>query len=73
MINDWSEDTDDKGSSSQQGGQQQSRCHIMDPSEYFKLPVVKQVETSTGKLGVVDHLRALAAGCGRESVTAISL
>jgi len=32
-----------------------------DPSEYFRLPVVKQEEGSTGKLRVVDHLRALAA------------
>jgi len=32
-----------------------------DPSEYFHLPVVKQEEESTGKLRVVDHLRALAA------------
>jgi DNA topoisomerase-3 len=32
-----------------------------DPSEYFRIPVVKQEEGSTGKLRVVDHLRALAA------------
>ena len=31
------------------------------PSEYFHFPVVKQEEESTGKLRVVDHLRALAA------------
>ena len=34
-----------------------------DPSEYFRLPVVKQEESSTGKLRVVDHLRALASDC----------
>jgi superfamily II DNA/RNA helicase/DNA topoisomerase IA len=34
-----------------------------DPSAYFELPVVKQEEGSTGKLRVVDHLRALAADC----------
>eukprot|EP00957_Ditylum_brightwellii_P022369 1687713-Ditylum_brightwellii.AAC.1 len=61
--NDQNEDTNDKDSSLQQGEHQQSRRRIMDPSEYFKLPVVKQEETSTGKLRVVDHLRALAAGC----------
>ena len=33
----------------------------IDPSEYFDMPVVKQEEGSTGKLRVVDHLRALAA------------
>mmetsp|Transcript_13507 Transcript_13507/g.32873 ORF Transcript_13507/g.32873 Transcript_13507/m.32873 type:complete len:1427 (+) Transcript_13507:71-4351(+) len=34
-----------------------------DPSAFFHLPVVKQEEGSTGKLRVVDHLRALAAEC----------
>ena len=32
-----------------------------DPSDYFRLPVVKSEEDSTGKLRVLDHLRALAA------------
>jgi DNA topoisomerase-3 len=32
-----------------------------DPSEYFRLPVVKQEEGSTGKLRVIDHLRALSS------------
>ena len=31
-----------------------------DPSDYFHLPVVKKEEGTTGKLRVVDHLRALA-------------
>ena len=31
-----------------------------DPREYFKLPVTKKEETTTVKLRVVDHLRALA-------------
>jgi DNA topoisomerase III len=34
-----------------------------DPSEYFHMPIVKQEEESTGKLRVVDHLRALAGNC----------
>ena len=32
-----------------------------DPSEYFRLPVVKEEEGSTSKVRVVEHLRALAA------------
>ena len=32
-----------------------------DPSSYFTADVVKREEGSTGKLRVVDHLRALAA------------
>lgn len=32
-----------------------------DPVDYFDIPVVKQEETTTGKLRVVDHLRALSA------------
>jgi len=35
----------------------------LDPVEYFSVPVVKQEETTTGKLRVIDHLRALAAEC----------
>jgi DNA topoisomerase-3 len=34
-----------------------------DPSEYFSMSVVKQEEETTGKLRVVDHLRALAGEC----------
>ena len=34
-----------------------------DPADFFDLPVVKQEEGSTGKLRVVDHLRALASDC----------
>ena len=34
-----------------------------DPSEYFNMSVVKQEEETTGKLRVVDHLRALAGEC----------
>lgn len=35
----------------------------MDPIEFFDMPVVKQEEASSGKLRVVDHLRALAGEC----------
>ncbi|KAL3939460.1 MAG: hypothetical protein SGBAC_005824 [Bacillariaceae sp.] len=32
-----------------------------DPSDFFRLPIVKQEESTTSKLRVMDHLRALAA------------
>ena len=35
----------------------------LDPVEFFDMPVVKKEEASTGKLRVVDHLRALAGEC----------
>ena len=43
--------------------QQENQGKNKDPAEYFRMPVVKQEEGSTGKLRVVDHLRALAADC----------
>jgi len=32
-----------------------------DPSDFFRLPIVKQEESTTSKLRVMDHLRALAS------------
>eukprot|EP00977_Amphora_coffeiformis_P013785 scaffold3696_cov134-Amphora_coffeaeformis.AAC.4 len=43
----------------EKGGE--SRDGFTDPSEFYHLPVVKKEELSSGKLRVVDHLRALAA------------
>jgi len=48
----FSEETDDNGIRRR-----------LDPVEYFGVPVAKQEESTTGKLRVIDHLRALAAEC----------
>ena len=38
----------------------QNKIQSQDPQDYFHLPVVKQEETTSSKLRVMDHLRALA-------------
>ena len=51
----------DNGKMDNQEGSVQGRNIVSDPCEYFRMPVVKQEESTTGKLRVVEHLRALAA------------
>ena len=51
----------DDGKMDDQDVSTQGRNFVSDPSEYFQMPVVKQEESTTGKLRVVEHLRALAA------------
>lgn len=38
----------------------ENRQSQKDPGDFFRIPIVKQEETTTSKLRVIDHLRALA-------------
>jgi DNA topoisomerase-3 len=42
------------------GFDSQNKTQSQDPQDYFHLPVVKHEETTSSKLRVIDHLRALA-------------
>jgi DNA topoisomerase IA len=42
------------------GFDNQNQTQSQDPQDYFHMPVVKQEESTSSKLRVIDHLRALA-------------
>ena len=60
--NDESERDEDAASDASSGARRQTPPRRSAPGEYFELPVVKAEEATTGKLRVIDHLRAAAAG-----------